>query len=47
LATWAKGAQTGGEKVHVFVTGTMNAHFFVTGQIAMKFWQKTSVGVLY
>jgi len=40
LAHWAKGAQNGGKKVHVFVTGTMNSHFFVTGQIGMKFWQK-------
>jgi len=30
-----------------FVQNTMKSHFFVTGQISMKFWQKTSIGVLY
>jgi len=29
MAPWAKGAQNGGEKGHVFCDGTMNSHFFV------------------
>jgi len=40
LGAWAEGAQSGAEKVHVFVTGTTNLFFFVTGQIGMKFGQK-------
>jgi len=47
LAPWAKGAQNGGEKVGVFVTGTMKLVFLVTGQIGMKFGQTASMCVLY
>jgi len=39
LAPGAKGAQNGGEKRWIFVTGTTNS-FFVTGLIGMKFVQK-------
>jgi len=37
LAPWVKWAQNGGEKVEIFVTGTMEFFFLVTGQIGMKF----------
>jgi len=37
LAPCAKGAQNSGEKVGIFVTGTMNLFFFVTTHIGMKF----------
>jgi len=40
LASWAKGAQNGCEKVDVFVAGTMDLLFFITGQIGMKVGQK-------
>jgi len=30
-----------------FVTGAVKSIFSVTGQIGMKFWQKTSIRVLY
>ena len=45
LAPWAKGAQNGGggEKVHVFVTDTMNFYFFVMGQIGIKFGQNVNL----
>jgi len=46
LAPWAIGAQNGGEKGRVFVTGAMNLLFFVTEKISMKFGKK-SVGVRY
>jgi len=36
LATWAKGAQNGSEKMDVFVTGIMNLFFFVHNATAER-----------
>jgi len=47
LVPWAKGMQSGGEKMPVFCNGYNELTFLCNGTDRHKIWAKTSISVLY